>query len=398
MTNFQKAVKYIRPHDIWDLTRTVAAFLPGMILKLFKRDIWLVSERAEDAHDNGYWFFKYARENYPEKNIFYTISFSCDDYINKIKPLGNAINHGSFKHHIYMWACSKFVSAHIGDSYPGGLISRLFVIYKLYRFKFFFLQHGVIKTIPPFLYKEKNNLTSFVVSSEYERQAVIKDLHYSPNEVPCLGLCRYDNLNEFKVNKKRILVMPTWRWWLSPKHDRSINETVPFGESLYFKSIKEIFVSEELQNFLHENNLELLYFPHFEMQPYLDEFKKSCPNLLCADIKKYDVQQALKESAILITDYSSIDFDFAYMKKPVVYYHFDYEEFTQKHYPKGYFDYNINGFGYVAHTADEVVDIVKKSFENGFSMEEKFCKRVDDFFAFRDNENTKRNFEYVLNY
>ena len=72
------------------------------------------------------------------------------------------------------------------------------------------------------------------------------------------------------------------------------------------------------------------------MQPFLSEFEGN-KRIKIASTEEYDVQTVLKESAYLITDYSSISFDFAYMKKPLCYFQFDYAEFREKHYPEGYF-------------------------------------------------------------
>ena len=57
-----RKLKYIHFSDIIDMLKILLSFIPGMILKAVKKDIWLVSERENDAHDNGYWFYKYVRE------------------------------------------------------------------------------------------------------------------------------------------------------------------------------------------------------------------------------------------------------------------------------------------------------------------------------------------------
>ena len=59
------------------------------------------------------------------------------------------------------------------------------------------------------------------------------------------------------------------------------------------------------------------------MQRFLDEFTTCSERIIIADWKKYDVQGLLKESALLITDLSSVFMDFAYMRKPMIYYQFD---------------------------------------------------------------------------
>ncbi len=391
-------LKYIHFNDIVDLIKIVLAFLPGMVLKAIKKEIWLVAERENDAHDNGYWFYKYVRENYPEKNVYYAISFDCPDYESRIKPLGNAIKHGSFKHHVYFWATTKYVSPHIGNGFPAPFMCRLFLMQGLYRFKVVFLQHGVTSNIPDYLLSENNKIDLFIVAAEREMESVVKDLHYKDEQVALTGMCRFDNLLNCEVMKNRILVMPTWRHWLYPEYGKKTEEMVDeIRKSQYFKNFKALFSNERLLKFVEENNLELVYFPHNQMQPFIDEFKESCPNIICAKATEYDVQQALRDAAFLITDYSSIFFDFAYMKKPLVYFQFDYEEFREKHYPEGYFDFTDDGFGPVARNVDEMVDVIIESYKNGFKMNEIYKQRVDDFFTYRDNENCRRNYDVIEN-
>ncbi len=393
-----KKLKYIHFSDVIDFFKILLSFFPGMVLRLYKKDIWLISERKNDAHDNGYWLFKYIRENYPEKNAYYSISFKSNDYKNKIKPLGNAIPHGTFKHHIYFWAAKKYISAHVGNGYPASFMCRLFIMHGFYFFKIAFIQHGVIYSVPEYLLREKNRFDLFIVTNQKERNLIINDLHYPSDMVKCTGICRHDNLFSTKPIKNRILVMPTWRGWLYPKYNESLNDTLKnLMESDYFKCYTALLNDKRLLDFADKQGLEIVYFPHNQMQPYLKQFKEACPNVICADANEYDVQQALIDAQFLVTDYSSIFIDFAYMKKPMTYFQFDIEEFYAKHKDtKGYFDFSTDGFGNISKTVDQVVDEIIKSYNAGFEMEEVFKKRVDEFFEYRDTDNTKRNYDEIV--
>lgn len=56
--------------------------------------------------------------------------------------------------------------------------------------------------------------------------------------------------------------------------------------------------------------------------------------------KEKSYRDAFAEGSMMITDYSSVAFEFAYLRKPIVYYQFDKKAFFEKHtYRKGYFDY-----------------------------------------------------------
>lgn len=62
-----KQIEKIKPKHILEMLVILISFIPGMILRLIKRDIWIVAENGDDAKDNGYAFFKYAMENKVKK-------------------------------------------------------------------------------------------------------------------------------------------------------------------------------------------------------------------------------------------------------------------------------------------------------------------------------------------
>ena len=71
--------------------------------------------------------------------------------------------------------------------------------------------------------------------------------------------------------------------------------------------------------------------------------------------KTCNYQKTLLKASLLVTDYSSIFFDFAYLRKPVIYAHFDYEEYRMNYYPKGYFNYEKDRFGFIAHDLKRLI-------------------------------------------
>jgi CDP-glycerol glycerophosphotransferase (TagB/SpsB family) len=98
---------------------------------------------------------------------------------------------------------------------------------------------------------------------------------------------------------------------------------------------------------------------------------------------------------MLITDYSSVFFDVAYLRKPIVYYQFDKEEFRQYHYHKGYFEYERNGFGPVCETLEALVDAIYSIADNGFAMADKYIQRVKACYEMEDTDNCKRTFDAI---
>ena len=98
----------------------------------------------------------------------------------------------------------------------------------------------------------------------------------------------------------------------------------------------------------------------------------------------------------MITDYSSIFFDFSYLKKPLIYYQYgnDYHYDAEN----GYFNYRKNGFGPVIDNENELVDKIISFIDNNCEMEGIYKSRVDEFFKYHDQNNSKRCYEWIINH
>ena len=78
---------------------------------------------------------------------------------------------------------------------------------------------------------------------------------------------------------------------------------------------KSFINNQNLIDYLDKNDLELVFYPHFEIQRFLKDFHSVSPRVIIASFNDYDVQELLMNSKMLITDFSSVFFDFAYMGK-----------------------------------------------------------------------------------
>ena len=148
--------------------------------------------------------------------------------------------------------------------------------------------------------------------------------------------------------------MPSWREWLG--REGKDNKNLDFKDSEYFKKWSEFLNSNKLLTLLEKYDKKLIFYPHRNMQKFLKYFTFESDRIIFANSSSYDVQDLLKTASVLITDYSSVFFDFAYMKKPVLFYQFDECEFRQKQYKKGYFDYHNTPLGYWTDNLEGLID------------------------------------------
>ena len=191
--------------------------------------------------------------------------------------------------------------------------------------------------------------------------------------------------------------MPTWREWLGNSTlTKNLKKNIAeFTSTDYFIQYNALLNSDKIKKLCDEKGIKVKFYLHREAQRFADCFTTANPHITVCKYPDYRVDELLKGSAFLITDYSSIQADFAYMKKPVCYFQFDYDRFSKEHYQKGYFDYEIDGFGPAFKSAEEVAEYVVKLAENGFENPQEYKSRQDAFFDLYDAQNSKRNFDAI---
>lgn len=378
---------------IENLVEITVAKVVGSILKLVDpaySGIWLITERGTDARDNGYFFFKWLTENHPEINAVYVISKDSPDY-KKVANIGKVIPFMSWSHKIFATSAEFFVSTHhdINSAFPGHYHWTDNLALK--KVKRVMLQHGITKDNMKYFHHDWLKADLFITGAKPEYDYIRETYGYPDNTVQYTGFARYDNLLKPHVVKKQILLMPTWRSY-SVKAGRN-----GFVESDVYKAYQSLINNTVLISELRMAHYQLIFYPHYEIQKYLDCFSTAADDVVkIASIRNYDVQALLMESELLITDYSSVYFDFAYMGKPILYYQFDEEAYRAGHYAKGYFDYHKDGFGKVCNAEGDIVDEVIEYLKDQ-SVFDGYKLRAEKFFPIRDANNCNRIFEQIKN-
>ncbi len=381
--------------DIGHIFLFIIALPVALIYKRFRKDLWVICDNKNEARDNGYWLFQYIRENYPEQDAVYAISKKSPDY-QKVKYLGKTVNYGSLRHWILYLTASKNISSQKGGK-PNAAVCYVLEVKQIIKNTRIFLQHGIIKDDMPFLHYKNTMMKMFVCSTKRETDFVAEKYGYPEGSVKELGLCRFDQLHNMTVKPKQLLLMPTWRSWIATPTSASdaIEDVSDFRNTEYFRAWSEFLSSERLRKVLDDHNLQMIFYPHRDMQSFIEYFDIQSENITIATWPKYDVQTLLRESAYLITDFSSIAMDFAYMKKRLTYYQFDYEHFRQGQYPEGYFSYEKDGFGKVCYRLNDILDEIENAISDDFQNPKIYLERHKNFFDLYDTNNCERNYRAI---
>lgn len=388
MHKFLRLMSYLKELLLMIVLRP-AAFVMRKISPGY-RDLWLIGERGNDARDNGYWFFRYLSETHPEINSCFVISPGSADY-KKVASLGKTVRKGSFSHYLKYYAADYLISTHVQPASPD-----LMIYYHLAqkgiraRGKQVFLQHGITKDMMEWLHGDKLYIDLFMTGAKPEYDFILENFGHREGVVKYPGFCRFDNLIRAKSPKKMILLMPTWRGAKYPSGDA-------FYKTAFYKSYSSLLKSKRLNDMLEKFGYELVFYPHVEMQKYINDFRSDSDRVRIADKSTDDVQALFMDCSVLITDYSSVFFDVAYLNKPVIYYQFDEEEFRKYHYSKGYFDYRRDGFGPVCVSEEKLFSALEKCLDTGAHISDEYLSRIENFFPLRDGKNSERTFEMIKN-
>ena len=369
------------------------------IFKLFKhKQIWLFTDRLEAAKDNGFALFKYViKQNNKNIKPYFVLLKNCEDY-DIVKKYGKVLKYNSFKYKLYFLLADKIISSH-ADNFVYNAFGKDFSYYSnLYNFDFVFLQHGVIHNDLSFwLNSYEKDISLFITSSKKEQESIINGKYgFTKDVVKLLGLPRYDLLDN--KSKKQIVIAPTWRHNLAGRFDYKTGlraKNPKFKHSKYFEFYSKLINDKELLETMKKYGYKGIFALHPAHSRDVDDFSN---NDVFDIIVNPVYSKLLSEAKLLVTDYSSVCFDFSYLRKPILYTQYDKDTFfkLQKTYVPGYFTHDKDGFGPVVTNYEDAVKEIIKFIKNDCALDKKYRKRIDEFFEFNDKNNCKRVYKAIL--
>lgn len=387
-----RKLRMVRLGDLGHAFLFLFALLPAAVCRRKRPHLWLVCEGGREARDNGYWFFRYLREKQPQVDAVYAIAYDAPEYA-RVAPLGETVRFGSFRHWILYLAAEVNISSQKYGKPNAAICYLLEVVLGWLKNRRVFLQHGVIKDDLPFLHEEKAKFAMFSCGAEPEYRFVRDTFGYPPGVVRYVGLCRFDSLHGPEPDRELLLIVPTWRMYLEREKGEAGKQR--FLESAYYRGWNGLLRDGKLEELLESYGKRAVFCTHRNMEAFEGLFRSDSSRVQVLRWQDADITALIREAGTLVTDFSSIYMDFAYMQKPVVYYQFDTEEYRSGHLPLGYFDYRRDGFGPVCGDEEALLQALEAVFRRGCSMEEPYRERVDRFYVLNDENNCERTYRAV---
>lgn len=130
------------------------------------------------------------------------------------------------------------------------------------------------------------------------------------------------------------------------------------------------------------NNIKIGMYPGYDLEKYKGFFVDLSENR--------DINDLLFITDVLITDYSSVIFDYALLNKPIVYFTYDLEEYESE---RGlYYDFKDYVYGDVAKNCDELIASIKKG-NMASELRDKFMKK---FMEACDGKSTEKTCKWIF--
>ena len=364
--------------------------------------IWLISDRVENAGDNGEVFFKYLNKIKKETNELdnvrpiFVISKNAK-CIDRLRSEGEVLFIEDKKFPLYFLLADKIISSGASDFTMNPFDKDRRYLVDLFNFKYYYLQHGVAcADLSVWLNRLYKNIEMIFATSERERESFIRDnYYYGENNVVIAGQSRFDDL--YVDTQKQILILPTWRKSIKESYDQNTTSIYfdGFKNTEYFKYYNGLINNERLLEAMRKHGYTGLFCIHPIHMKQTVDFTGN--DVFKVNEGYIDYNDVFARSAMMVTDYSSVLFDFAYLRKPVVYTHFDKEDFfAGQIYDEGYFSYENDGFGPVCYDMDATIDAIIASIERDCENEQKYLDRINSFYAFSDKNNCERIYRAIM--
>lgn len=321
-----------------------------------QRRIWLYYDCRGVARDNGMMQFEHDIVWEDGVERYYVIS----DKRQALNPVvcSHGVWFGSRRHKRLFLKAEKLVTAYIEEN---NILPFPMADYGRYagkfRFEVIYLQHGVLHIKMPWKYSPEKMMADKVVVSTRQEAELFQKNGFRDAQLWKVKMPRFDFLSPPAIRERKMLFAPSWRSYLVGDNVDNKWELLPenFKESAYYKKIQSFLASEPLAQMLEERQYTLEVKLHPIFSGYAEYFHAASQRICFVN------QIREEEYALLITDFSSILYDFLYIKTPVLIFIPDVTEFKA----------GMNGYRRLDHS--------QQFMEQASAEPEEIVGRVKDF-------------------
>lgn len=363
--------------------------------KYLKKNIWVSFDKLYKAGDNGEYMYHYLKENQHKVKPYYIVNEDAPDYERLKAAKENILITNSDESKLTCLGAKVILATHTKIwTYCGFTDGEQEYFKDLFDAKLVCIQHGLtVQKIAQYQNRLFDNTQYYCCASKYEVENILQPIYgYNKKQIALTGLARYDGLKN--DDKKIILITPTWRRDVVNIGIACVKKTHNnhFKESTYFKIYDKLVNDKTLIEKAKKTGYQIVFLLHPAMSAQSVDYTRNDYVQIVEATSDISYERILTQSSLMVTDYSGVQFDFAYMRKPVVYYH---PSALPPFYEEGVYQYDTMGFGEICKEHDELIKILCGYMDNGCKCKDEYKKRADDFFAFDDHNSCERIYKAV---
>lgn len=382
-TNAAKA-EILEKNDLIIKEKNLSAYQLRRVGRRFANQrIWIYYDCKGVYYDNGYLQFMHDFEKEDGIKRYYILNNelnTCRELFDE-RHLPYVVSFGSELHKSLFINVEKIITGYIEEvnlyAFPAAEKKYFMDIMNV---EFVYLQHGILHATLPWKYTpERIEVDKVLASSTFEIRNFHEKYHFRKEDIIPYGMPRFEMLNKEVKPTNRILFAPSWRMYLIGQCIDTVWQLTDdkFVSSKYFIEFQNFLNSDRLAKLLEENDLYLDFKIHPIFRPYLKHFEITSDRISVAENHVQD-----EEYCMFITDFSSYVFNFAYLNRPIMYYVPDWMEFEAGLNQYRELDLPFEeAFGDFVQTAEEALDSLEKIIKNNLKPEEKYQKRMSEFFV-----------------
>lgn len=369
--------------------KNLFSLLNGLVPKKDKNVVFITNP---DFTGNGMAFYEYLKLHHEEYQLIWLLK--ADGIIPQGKDI--YVKQKSIKA-LWLYVTSKYIVTTHNEM----------IGIKAYNQIYLSLWHGMpLKKIGYLTDTEAKKMEAFsaqrIATSELMRAIIASSFKEDASNVHVLGQPRNDYLfkslnilslhSQNKIINKKIFYMPTFR-------KNTSDDALSDGEAINHDNFLRVldFNLTGLNIYLQKNNCQLfLKFHPYEEKLLPVEIESENIKIITSDYckkKNIEVNSILAEADILITDYSSVYFDYLILNKPIIFLIPDVENYSSQRggYTLEPLDYWMPGKKvYSQHELLNGIDELLSGNDNFRSKREEVNSLIN---RFSDDKNSQRLYE-----
>lgn len=368
--------------------------------KVGNQRIWITFDKLYKAGDNGEYMYDYVSAQNDGIDIRYLIKEESPDYIRMRDKGDKLLLWGEDETLVTVLLAEAILTTHTNIiSYTGFDKELIPYICDLFNSVNICIQHGLTtQNIAQFQNRLFDNLQLYLCASPNEIQNLSRPI-YGYTDKSCLkltGVARYDGLKS--KDKKQILITPTWRRNIANANVAHVKKghNEYFKNSEYYRIYNTLINDSKLIECAKKTGYKIIYLLHPAASAQIDDFERNDYVELIPAASDMNYEKILTESSLMVTDYSGVQFDFAYMRKQILYYH---PKSLPPHYDESEaYVYERDAFGPIIDNHDELVEQLCDYMRNKCKTKQEYVERANKFFAYDDFGSRERGYKAILEF